>query len=142
MGKTRYKWWGYVKNVIRAYPEHCAQLNDIRTQSITAAYSGVTGNSGPSRTVEAVAMRELPPMERKEYEAVKKTIDKTLRLRDGAQRIQLIEMVFFKRSHTLQGAADALYISYSTAKRWHNKFIESVARNLMPDQFADTPPRG
>lgn len=139
MSKSRYKWWGYVKNVIRAYPEHGKRLNDLRQQSVTAAYSVTPKSKTPSRTVENAALRELAPDERKEFEAVQKAIDKTARIPDGDRRVELVDMVFWKRTHTLQGAADALFISYGTAKRWHNSFIVMTAKNLLPEQFEDTP---
>ncbi len=43
--------------------------------------------------------------------------------------MKLIDMVFFRKTHTLQGAAMVCNVSYGTAKNWHNRFIEQVARN-------------
>lgn len=37
-------------------------------------------------------------------------------------------MVFFEQTHTLQGAALALNVSYGTAKNWHNDFIKLTAK--------------
>lgn len=130
MSKTRYKWWGFIKAVIRAYPEHKADLMNMREQSIVPAYGTTGGGSGVSRTAESVALRELPQDEMKEYEAVEKTIQDTLRYQNGTERMKLVEMVFFKRTHTLHGAAMALFVSYGTAKSWHNKFIEQTAKNF------------
>lgn len=130
MSKTRYKWWGYVKAVIRAYPEHRSELNSIREQSIVPAYGAAGGGGAASRTVECVALRELPEDEMREYEAVEQAMQDAMRFPNGAERLKLIEMVFFNRTHTLQGAAMVLFISYGTAKRWHNRFIENTAEHL------------
>ena len=40
MSKTRYKWWGYVKNMIREYPALKKEYEDLHQQSITANMSG------------------------------------------------------------------------------------------------------
>lgn len=130
MSKPRYKWWGYVKAIIRAYPAHCMELKALREQSTTAAYGAATHGAGARRKSEDTALRDLPPIEMKEYEAVDKAVQTTrAACRDGDERLKLIGMVFFQRTHTLQGAAMACNVSYGTAKIWHNKFIEQVARN-------------
>ena len=46
------------------------------------------------------------------------------------KRIDLINMVYWKQTHTLHGAAMALYIDYETAKRWQQDFILRVARRM------------
>lgn len=117
-----------MKNIIRAYPDYCRELESIREQKITANYSATAHGSSVSKPVETLALRELPKVEQKRYKAVVGAIRKTKRLKDGEERLRLIEMVFWKKSHTLQGAAMACNVSYGTAKRWHNEFIKSTAR--------------
>ena len=117
-----------MKNIIRAYPDYCRELESMKEQSITAAYNSAPHGNGISNPVEALALRELPHTEQKEYDAVVGAISMTKRLKDGEERLRLIEMVFWKKTHTLQGAAMACNVSYGTAKRWHNKFIEATAR--------------
>lgn len=129
MGKTRYKWWGYVKAVLRAYPGYCKALEELKSPALTPRYGGV-GGGGDRKITEALALRTLPPQDMREYEAVAAAVKSTAKMPDGAERLRLISMVFFSRSHTLQGAADACNVSYSTAKRWHNRFIELVARKM------------
>ncbi len=79
---------------------------------------------------EEAALRELPPKEQLRYEAVERALKKTRRLRDGGWRVRLIELVYFKRSHTLSGAAEQCRASHSTAVRWHGDFIRAVADEL------------
>lgn len=43
MGKTRYKWWGYVKAVLRAYPGYCKALGELKSPAITPRYGGAGG---------------------------------------------------------------------------------------------------
>lgn len=130
MSKTRYKWWGYVKAIIRSYPQHKDNLKALREQSITVTYNAIGHGSEAHRAIEDVALRELPQAEMKEYSAVDKAIQATLQYKDGSERLQLIDMVFFKKTHTLQGAAIACNISYGTAKNWHNRFIVQTAKSF------------
>lgn len=127
MSKPRYRWWGYVKNVIRDYPVLKREYDDLHEQSITASTSGTGGSGGISRGTESIAIRELPRTKQREYDAVRKTIMMTEHLRTGSDRLKLIDMVFWKGTHTLSGAALALNISYDTAIDYHGDFIMLVA---------------
>lgn len=130
MSKTKCKWWGFVKAVIRAYPEHCKELDMCHGQMMTARYdiSGVSGRN-MYRSAEAAALHDLPPEAMREYNAVDAALRETRRRKQtGAERVKLVDMVFFAKSHTLDGAAYALNVSYGTAKNWHNDFIKLVAK--------------
>lgn len=127
MSKPRYKWWGYIKNVIRAYPVLKKEYEALHEQSVTANTSGLSGGGGISRGTESVALRELPRPKQREYDAVRKTISLIEQVKTGKERIKLIELVFWKASHTLAGAAMALNISYETAVEYHRDFIMLTA---------------
>ena len=96
MSKPRYRWWGYVKSMIRNYPA----VQDKYCQGNTL----------------------------KERMAVQKAIDETKCMENGVERLQVIDMVFFKQTHTLEGAAQIVPCSDRTARRWHTDFIKLVAR--------------
>lgn len=131
MSKPRYKWWGFAKAIIRAYPEHCRDLQELHSQSITASIDATPKGGGISRTAENAALRELPPDDMREYLAVKNAVESTERTyKDADERLRMVDMVFFRKTHTLQGAANEIHISYGTAKKWHNKFIELTYRNF------------
>ena len=49
---------------------------------------------------------------------------------DGQRRLSVIGMVFFRKTHTLHGAALEASCSYATAKRWQQAFIREVACNF------------
>lgn len=127
MSKPRYRWWGYVKNVIRAYPGLKQEFDSLHEQTITANMSGMGGGGGVNRSLENVVMRELPRPKQHELDAVQDTIHLTEQLRTGKDRLRLIDMVFWKGTHTLAGAAMALNISYDTAIDYHGDFIMLVA---------------
>ncbi len=127
MSKPRFKWWGYVKNIIRAYPGLKREYESLHEQSITANMSGMPGGGGISRGTENIALKELPLPKQSEYDAVRKAILVTERMRTGEDRLKLMDLVFWKNSHTLQGAAMAVNVSYDTAIDYHGDFIMTVA---------------
>lgn len=130
MSKPREPWWPYVKNVLRAYPAMKRELEAIRSQSVTTHYNATGGSSGPGRSTEQVAMRELPPQRMKEYEAVRKAIRDTGHKPDGRLRNDIIRLVYFRRRYNLSGAAWACHVSDRTARQWHGDFLRLVAHYL------------
>ena len=128
MSKPRYRWWGFVKNMIRDYPALKEAWNDIHTQSMTADYSGMPKGGGAGRTVESVALRQLPHDDQKDYDAVKKAIEITRLRADGDERLALIRYVYWRDvEHRVKDAAPQCNISEATAYRWHGWFIRLVA---------------
>ena len=98
MSKPRYRWWSYVKAMIRNYPT----LVD--------------------RYIQGPALWER--------EAVQRAIDQTEQMVDGKERLQVIDLVFFRQTHTLEGAAVLIPCSERTARRWHTDFIKAVAKEF------------
>lgn len=130
MSRPRYDWWPYIKGMIRRYPGLAEQYRDLHTPSMTANYSGMPGGGGDSRSMEDLAIRELPGTNQREYEAVRQAVVTTQQMRTGSQRLQIIRLVLFDGSHTLHGAAMSLPISYDQAKTYHREFIYLVAKNF------------
>ena len=127
MSRPRYAWWGYVKNMIRRYPALKQEYADLHSQSVTANYSGMPRSVGVSRGVEGLAIRELPSTKQREYEAVRRAVETTERYVNGRDRLKVIDMVLWKRSHTLEGAALMVPCASRTAAQWHGDFIRLVA---------------
>ena len=92
-------------------------------------YSGEIHSHEPARTTETLAIRELPSTRQREYEAVRRAVETTGRYRNGRERLKVIRLVLWDRSHTLEGAAQAVPCSIATAKRWHGQFIMLVAKS-------------
>lgn len=127
MSRPRYDWWPYVKGMIRRYPALRLELQQLQGQSITPNYSGVSVKSGTSRSTELTAIRELPTTNQREYEAVRRAIEATERMTASRDRLRIIDLVFWKRSHTLSGAALMIPCHYNTAQKYHADFILTVA---------------
>lgn len=125
MSKPRYKWWGYVKWVIRDYPAKCEELNSMRTQNTTTSFDPQPHGTSVNRTTENVATREFTGQKQKEYEAVRSAIQETDR-----ERMRMVDAVFLSKTHTLAGAAMLCHVSEITAVRWHGDFVRLVAKNM------------
>lgn len=74
--------------------------------------------------------RYIPAAALREQLAVQKAIDQTEAMDNGTERLQVIDLVFFKQTHTLEGAALMVPCSYDTAQKYHAQFIKAVARNF------------
>lgn len=64
-----------------------------------------------------------------EHMAVQRAIDQTMKLDNGQDRLRAVDLVFFKQTHTLEGAALMVPCSYDTAQKYHAQFIKLVAKN-------------
>ena len=98
MSKPRYRWWGYIKSIIRNYP--------------------------------ALEGRYCQGTSLKERMAVQRSTEQTERMENGKERLQVVDLVFFKQTHTLEGAAMMVPCHYETARHWHSDFIKLVAQNF------------
>lgn len=127
MSKPRYDWWPYVKGMIRRYPTLKEEFGDLHRQSMIANYSGMPRSSGTGRSLEDIVIRELPSTKQREYEAVRRAVSATEQYQNGLDRLKVIKLVLWDRSHTLEGAALIVPCGIATAKRWHGEFIIMVA---------------
>lgn len=74
--------------------------------------------------------RELSDIEESEYNAVVSAIKQTERMKDGKKRIKVIELVFWKETNTIAGAALQVQCGDRTAQTWCSDFIKLVAQNF------------
>lgn len=127
MSKPRYKWWGYIRNVIRSYPELKREYESLHQQSVTASLSGMPGSGSVSRGTENIATRELPPTKQKEYDAVRQAIELTRRMPNGELRLRIIDLVFWKERIKLLDAGESVGYAYKTARKIQSTFIKLTA---------------
>ena len=124
---TNYHWWRYVKSMVRKYPEREARLRALRAASTTANWSGGPRGKKARRTTEDAALRELGRVEMRELEAVEKALA-AIRKKDSApERERLLELVYWRKTHTIPGAALELHISRRSAERYNQEFLYLVA---------------
>ena len=127
MSNPRYDWWTYAKGMIRRYPQLKREYEDLHTMGTTSNYSGMP-RSFAGRTLECISLRELPLTSQREYEAVRRAIQITQRYANAKDRLYVIDGVFWRQSHSLQGMALLVPCHYKTAQGWHNVFIRLVAK--------------
>ena len=131
MSKPRYDWWRYVKGMIRRYPELCAKEKALRETCLSPKLSGQPGGKGRASDPTAdAALRELPEINRRELEAVRRAIEETRRLDTGEERLRMIRLVFWEKKYTLEGVANKLHRCRRTVVQWHGEFIRNVAKNI------------
>lgn len=68
-----------------------------------------------------------------ERRAVEEAVRMTERMAGGRDRLKVIELVYFNKTHKLAGAALQIPCSYQTARNWQQDFIREVARNIRCD---------
>lgn len=106
-----------------------AELEALQSPNLTAAYDAITvSGGGVGNPTANKAFRRLTGNRGREYDAVTDAISYTLKRHDGAERLRLIEMVFWRKTHTLTGAAQKCHVSEWTARKWHQEFIRAVAK--------------
>lgn len=130
MSKPRYRWWGYVKAVIRAYPALDKVMREPIYTPTTARYSAQPPQSGDGRSLECAVIKKLDRRDIEEYEAVSAAIHATERLPNGAARLKIIDLVYWQGTHTLAGAGLQVGYSYRQARRMQERFVYQVAENL------------
>ena len=126
VSKPRYGWWSFAKHLVRTYPELKQEYDALHAPRITADTTRIPGGGSVSKPTENTALRSLPAARQADYDAVTKAIEMTSRLKTGPERLKLIDMVFWKQSHTLDGASYALGYSYENGQRYHQDFLRLV----------------
>ncbi len=128
MSKYRHWWYRVVVNAIRQYPELKQKKNDLQKINVTPAYAPTIRGSETGRTTETAALKQLPPAEEMWVDAVELAMEEVLRHRDGKEVMAVVELVDFKRTHSVEGAALALNMGYATAWRRRSRFVYIVAK--------------
>lgn len=130
MSRPNHRWYGNVIRAIRYYPALIEAKNDMQGASMTANYSGMPKGGGPSRSTENCAMRQLSPREEEEMEAVQMAIEDIGRQRDGGEVLKIVELVDWRKTHTLEGAAMQLHMCEKSVRIRRDRFVRAVAKNM------------
>ena len=125
------EWWGAVQRALRGHPQRKQQIAAMRTVLQAAQITGMPKAHSASRTTENAALRGLSGWDELAYSSVEAAITETKGYTDGALRLRLIELKYWRRPYsTLKEAALVLYISEPTAWRYHGDFIRTVAKYM------------
>lgn len=126
----REDWWEYTKRIIRSYPALRRKAESVGDIPCTPAYGAPGGHSDGGSPVERAVVDRLTDKEQRRYDAVRAAILETEVMKHGRQRMELIDRVYWKCSHTLYGAAMCVPVSERTAHTWNAEFIRLVEKYL------------
>lgn len=131
MSRPRDNWRPYVINVLRDYYSFRRAKAEAHGQRITAQFKKGRGGGGTGRSTEEAALRcGLTRQQERELDAVERAVRATSREPDGRARLRVVELVYFRGTHTIEGAAKLAHVSYITAWRWCDRFIRRTGENL------------
>lgn len=130
MSKPRYPWWSYAKSMAYRYPELCAKQKALHDTTITPAYGGTPGGGGRTDKTADAALRELPEVNQRELAAVREALTYISTQKNADKRLEIINLYYWKHSHTLYGSALKVGIHEQTAKEWNGEFIKKIAENF------------
>ena len=105
----------------------------MKNPRVTASYKERVAMKGKvHRPVEKAAICSLAPNKQKKYDAVRKAIEETCNRypKNSADRLKIIEMVYFDRLYNISGAAMRIPCHPNTAIRWQGDFIRLVSEIL------------
>jgi len=80
-----------------------------------------------------------PPgsLRQKEQLAVAAAVAETEAMPEGAGRLKIIRLVYWDKSHTVEGAGMTVPVSPRTAWGWHGEFVRCVGRHLFAGGIAE-----
>lgn len=126
MSKSKDNWREEARRIIRAYPSYLRAEQELRDCRITPSLTGMPGGGGFNSKTETAALKELGPKAQRELDAVRRAVSTTSRYRNAKDRLKVIDLVYWRQTHSLQGAAQLCHYSYETAAEWNAAFIELV----------------
>lgn len=123
MSRRSNSWRRIARQAAYDYPGLRAQLRDLQSMSVTPSLSGMPMGGGDHRSTEDAALRQLPPEDQCRLDAVEQAVEISEHLTSGLARRKLIDLVYFRRSHTVEGAAMQIPCDVRTAKTWNSDFL-------------------
>ena len=119
MSRKSTGWRAAAKQAAKDYPRLRKELDALQGP---APPDGMP-SSGQSRPTEIAVLRELDYRQQRRLEAVEHALNVSSQLTSGLSRVKLIEMIYFTRRYTIEGAAMQIPCSVQTAKIWNSDFL-------------------
>lgn len=123
----------YVEYQLEHYKEHKRKLSEYRDAimpSSTPNYSGAGGGgSGESRPTEKLGIKLATDEYINEQLRILAAIEKILASLSKEDK-RMIDLIYWRRSHTVTGAAMVLHMSNVTAYRHVNAILRAIAAEL------------
>lgn len=130
MARRSNGWRHAARSAAYDYPKLRQELRGLQAQSVTPNMNGMLGGGEPGRSTEDAALRQLPYAQQRRLDAVEQAVSISSNLTSGLSRVRLIELVYFQRKYTIEGAAMQIPCSVQTAWTWNNDFLLLVWSRL------------
>ena len=129
--KNRRPWWNYVRSIVREYPALKKERDTPLQPKITQTYGAIGHGSGVSDPTGNAVVHDLSYDKMRKLEAVEKAIMETKQIHDNWEiRLKVIDLVHWRKTTTICGAAQIVYVHPNTAATFQADFIKAVARIL------------
>lgn len=130
MGRKSSGWRHAARSAAYDYPRLRQALRDLQTMSVTPSLNGMPHGGEAGRSTEDAALRQLPHTQQRRLDAVEEAVTISSQLTSGPSRVKLVELVYFTRRFTVEGAAMQIPISVRQAWAWNNDFLLLVWARL------------
>lgn len=119
-------WRSEARTALKLYPKLKRRQGENEMQ-ITPVYGGAAVQHSASRTTENVALRStLTEREENIISAVEFMLNMQSRYANSKERLRMVELVYFKHTHTIDGAADIVHYSPDALWRWNGEILTAV----------------
>lgn len=123
---TKYIWHGYVRKMIKVYPERCQQYEDLMEQRRTPIVDGTPGAKSRGDPVGNLLTQAEKTATYQEYWAVHSALQ-VCSVRNP-YLLDFVKLYYWRRpSLSLEQVADKLNYSPETVRKWNRKLIYAVA---------------
>ena len=120
-------WRGEARKALRDYPRIKKRQSLLKSQQITPVYGGAAVQHSASRTTEDVALRTtLTEREENVISAVEFMLNMQSRYYNADARMRMVRLVYWARTHTLQGAALEVGYNINTIKAWNTEILTAI----------------
>ena len=119
-------WRSEARTALRLYPKLKRRQGENDMQ-ITPVYGGAAVQHSASRTTEDVALRStLTEREENIISAVEFMLQMQRRYYNADARMRMLKLVYWSRTHTMQGAAMEVGYNINTVKAWNTEMLTAV----------------
>ena len=119
-------WRSEARTALRLYPKLKRRQGENDMQ-ITPVYGGAAVQHSASRTTENVALRStLTEREENIISAVEFMLQMQRRYYNADARMRMLKLVYWSRTHTMQGAAMEVGYNINTVKAWNTEMLTAV----------------
>lgn len=121
-------WRREAKRAMYAYPK--IKKKKANPQ-ITPSYEGTMVQHPPSRTTENTALASgLTEREEAIITAVENALEMQTLYHNAKERFLMVKLVYWNRTHTLEGASEVCNYSLGAVQRWNTEILTAVGSVL------------